>query len=89
MQAAVLERLYAFLNPLTGGPDGKGWPFGRHLFVSDVYQCLQGLPNIQFIRSVELYTARPGGEAQGTPLETLEIVAHGVIASGKHSVEFV
>jgi hypothetical protein len=89
VQAAVLERLYAFLNPLTGGPEGKGWPFGRHLFVSDVYQCLQGLPNIQFIRAVELYTARPGGDAQGSPLETLEIVAHGVIASGKHSVEFV
>lgn len=89
VQAAVLTRLYAFLNPLTGGPDGRGWPFGRHLFVSDVYQCLQGLPNIQFIRSVELFTARPGGDAQGAPLETLEIVAHGVIASGKHSVEFV
>ena len=89
VEAQVLERLYHFLNPLTGGPDGKGWPFGRHLFVSDVYQCLQGLPNIQFIRGVELFTARPGGEAQGAPLETLEIVAHGVIASGKHSVEFV
>lgn len=89
VEAQVLERLYQFLNPLAGGPDGKGWPFGRHLFVSDVYQSLQGLPNIQFIRGVELYAARPGGEAQGAPLETLEIVAHGVIASGKHSVEFV
>jgi hypothetical protein len=89
VEAQVLERLYRFLNPLSGGSDGKGWPFGRHLFVSDVYQCLQGLPNIQFIRGVEMYGAHPGGEAQGSPLETLEIVAHGVIASGKHVVEFV
>jgi len=89
VEADVLERLYRFLNPLTGGPDGKGWEFGRDLFVSDVYQSLQGLPNVQFIRSVEMFTARPGGEAQGDPLEFLELVAHGVVASGQHKVEFV
>ncbi len=85
----VLNRLYKFLNPISGGPDGKGWPFGRHLFVSDVYQCLQGIPNIQFIRSVELFAAKAGGEASGEAIETLELVSHGVIASGLHSVEFV
>jgi hypothetical protein len=77
------------LNPLTGGPDGKGWPFGRQLFSSDVYQCLQGTPNIQFIRGVEMYAARTDGEPQKESIESLELVAHGVVASGKHSVEFV
>jgi len=38
---------------------------------------------------VEMFTARPGGEAQGDPLEFLELVAHGVVASGQHKVEFV
>ena len=42
VEAEALTRLYRFLNPLTGGADGKGWPFGRDLFTSDVYQCLQG-----------------------------------------------
>jgi predicted phage baseplate assembly protein len=85
----VLTRLYKFLNPLTGGPDGKGWPFGRELYLSDVYQCLQGLPNVQFIRSVELFTTEPGGGPQGEAAESIEMVAHGVIASGVHEVEFV
>ena len=89
VEADVLERLYRFINPLTGGQDGKGWTFGRDLFVSDIYQCLQGLPNVQFIRSVEMFNARPGGEPQGDPQEFLELVAHGVVASGRHSVEFV
>ena len=89
VEADVLERLYRFINPLTGGPDGKGWEFGRDLFVSDIYQCLQGLPDVQFIRSVEMFNARPGGEAQGDSLEFLELVAHGVVASGQHKVEFV
>jgi predicted phage baseplate assembly protein len=85
----VLARLHRFLNPLTGGSAGNGWPFGRHLFASDVYQCLQGLPNVQFVRSIEMFTARPGGEAQGSPLDTMEVLAHGVVASGTHTVEFI
>ena len=85
----MLARLYRFLNPLVGGPDSEGWPFGRELFVSDVYQCLQGLADVQFIRSVEMFEARPGGEAQGEPVESLVVAPHGVIASGKHSVELL
>lgn len=89
VEADILARLYQFLNPLVGGPDGKGWGFGRDLFVSDVYQSLQGMPNIQFIRNVEMYAASEGGQAEGKPVESLEVVSHGVIASGIHEVEFV
>lgn len=89
VEADVLARLYRYLNPLTGGNEGTGWSFGRSLFVSDVYQCLQGVPNIQFVRAVEMFDAKAGGEGQGAPVESLEIVAHAVIASGKHTVEFV
>lgn len=85
----ILARLNKFLNPLIGGEDGKGWPFGRHLFASDVYQCLQGIQNIQFIREAKIYRSQPGGEAQGEAVETVEVVNHGVIASGVHTVEFV
>jgi predicted phage baseplate assembly protein len=89
VEAEALARLYRFLNPLTGGPDSEGWPFGRSLFISDVYQCLQGIPNVQFVRSVEMFAARPDGAQQGSPVESLEVVAHGVIASGKHSIKFI
>jgi hypothetical protein len=73
----------------VGGASGEGWAFGRDLFVSDVYQCLQGIRNVQFIRSVEMYAAQPGGAPRGDPVESLEVIAHGVIASGAHTVTFV
>jgi predicted phage baseplate assembly protein len=88
-ETAILQRLYRFLNPLTGGPEQTGWEFGRDLFAADVYQALQGTPNVMFIRSVELYLATPGGQGVGQPLESVDVVAHGVIASGIHEVEFV
>jgi predicted phage baseplate assembly protein len=89
LETEVLRRLYRFLNPLTGGADGKGWTFGRDLFVSDIYQSLQGTPNVQFIRGVDMYAAQPGGQGEGESLEVLEVVAHGVVASGLHEVVFV
>ena len=89
VQSEVLRRLYRFINPLTGGADGKGWPFDRDLYVSDVYQCLQGTPDVQFIRAVEVYKASPSGEASGKPIETLEALAHSTMASGRHELEWV
>jgi predicted phage baseplate assembly protein len=89
VEALVLSRLYSYLNPLTGGNSGTGWTFGRDLFVSDVYQSLQGIPDVQFIRNVEMFEASPGGGAEGKPVETLEVLTHGVVASGIHEVEFV
>ncbi len=32
--------LYRYLNPLIGGPDGKGWPFGRPVYTSDIVALL-------------------------------------------------
>ena len=89
LQAEVLRRLYRFINPLTGGPDGKGWPFDRDLFISDVYQCLQGTPGIQFVQGIEMYKASPTGAASGGPIESLEVLAHSTIASGRHEIEWV
>ena len=89
VENAVLSRLNKFLNPLTGGSEGRGWEFGRPLFISDVYQSLQGLADIQFIRGVEMYSAQPGGSPQGNPVETIEVLAHAVIASGVHEVKFI
>ncbi len=91
VERMILERLYQFLNPLTGGLDGQGWPFGRDLFVADVYQALQGMEGILFIRNVELYTSSPNGRRVDQPVESgmIDVVEHGVIASGYHDVNFV
>ncbi len=89
LELAIMERLYEFLNPLVGGMDGKGWPFGRDLFAADVYQALQGIPNVLFLRNVQLFAATPSGERVGEPLEKLDLVAHSVVASGVHEVELV
>jgi hypothetical protein len=36
-----------------------------------------------------MYLAGEDGAAEGKPVENVEVVSHGVIASGIHRVEFV
>jgi Baseplate J-like protein len=44
----VVGALREFFDPLTGS-DGSGWPFGRDVFVSEIYQLLDSLPGVDFV----------------------------------------
>ncbi|MCD8489312.1 MAG: putative baseplate assembly protein [Desertifilum sp.] len=50
--------LYRFLNPLTGGSDGKGWPFGRPLYPSDIVTLFQQTPGVRYLGVVQLFEIR-------------------------------
>lgn len=52
LRSAVLDRLAAFLHPLTGGLDGGGWEFGRSPHRSDLYAMIEGIPGVDHIRAL-------------------------------------
>ncbi|MGK7944659.1 MAG: putative baseplate assembly protein [Microcystaceae cyanobacterium] len=47
--------LYRFLNPITGGLEGTGWPFGRPVYSSDIVKLLQTIRGIRYIETVQLF----------------------------------
>ena len=53
VQAAVRT----FLDPHTGGEDGRGWPFGRNVFVSELYALVDRLPDVDHVTDVDLSQA--------------------------------
>jgi predicted phage baseplate assembly protein len=97
----LLRRLYRFLNPLTGGFDGTGWPFGQNLRKWEVYQYLKAAPtdvaNLQegidllsvYDLVVTMYAAEEDGTRQGDPIDEIVVSRDGVIASGTHHVSFI
>jgi len=54
VEKAAGEALARFLHPLTGGPDGEGWPFGRGVYASDVAAILENTPGMDHIEFLEL-----------------------------------
>lgn len=80
--------LYRFLNPLTGGIDGRGWVFGRPLYTSDIVALFQQIPGVRYIGPVLLYAIQQQQGhwvRQSEPLQTVEPGTHGLICSWRNS----
>ena len=66
--ARVRASLSAFLHPLTGGVDGKGWPFGRSVFLSDVAALVESIEGVDYASSIDLLiNGTPVGEVAEVP----------------------
>ncbi len=50
----VIAAIAAFFHPLTGGPLGTGWEYARDVYESEVYQLLEGVPGLAYVKSLRL-----------------------------------
>jgi predicted phage baseplate assembly protein len=50
----AIEAVNAFLDPLEGGVDGQGWPFGRPVYLSEVFEILERVEGVDYVASVLL-----------------------------------
>ncbi|PSB45055.1 baseplate protein J [filamentous cyanobacterium Phorm 6] len=48
-----VENFFAPLNSQTYW-EGKGWPFGQNVYISELYQLLDRLPGVDYVRGVNL-----------------------------------
>jgi predicted phage baseplate assembly protein len=88
VRKSIEDRLYAFLNPITGGPEGKGWAFGRDLFVADIMAMLLTIPGVEFIRVVKMFPVGydKGQFIRGDETQHIQVPANGMIVSYHHEV---
>jgi predicted phage baseplate assembly protein len=59
VRADALATLYRYLDPLTGGPEGSGWPFGRTVQAGELFAALQGVRGVEMVEEIRLYQADP------------------------------
>jgi predicted phage baseplate assembly protein len=55
VRAAVAARIREYLDPLLGGPNAVGWPFGRDLYLSEMQSVVQAVPGVEYAQDVTLY----------------------------------
>jgi hypothetical protein len=56
LQDEACQRLEMFFDPIEGGFDGKGWPFGRSVYLSELYRMLDQVPGVDYVTR----SMRPG-----------------------------
>jgi hypothetical protein len=49
VRANAIAALEKFFDPLRGGPSGSGWPFGRDIYVSEIYRVLARILGVQSV----------------------------------------
>lgn len=86
VRRAALAALYRHLNPLRGGPDSMGWPFGRPVLLGEVHAVLTGIPEIDLVDEVRLFAADPLTGQRGEAADRVEVAGNAVVFSYEHQV---
>jgi predicted phage baseplate assembly protein len=77
--------LNTFLHPLQGGPEGTGWPFGRTVYKSEIYQQIEKVDGVDCVENVVL-TATGAGitrSAEGN----IVIPPQSLVCAGEHQID--
>lgn len=82
----VKRALADWLQPF-GGEGSSGWPFGRPVYKSDVYEIIHRVPGVQYIQDVWLMAE--GRNAYLEESGDIRIPPNGLAISGEHDIEFV
>ncbi|MET9748472.1 putative baseplate assembly protein [Streptomyces ardesiacus] len=83
------DALYRHLDPLTGGADGKGWPFGRPVQAGEVFAVLQRVPGVELVDEVVLHPADPLTGKRGDPTDRIDLEAPALVFSYDHRVRVI
>ena len=54
MKIAMETNLKNYFHPLKGGPTGNGWPMGRNVYISEIYNVLECIDGVDFVRKLKL-----------------------------------
>ncbi|MFK8906981.1 putative baseplate assembly protein [Streptomyces sp. YS-3] len=83
------DALYHHLDPLTGGADGRGWPFGRPVQSGEVFAVLQRVPGVELVDQVVLHPADPLTGKRGDPTDRIDLDAPSLVFSYDHRVRVI
>jgi Baseplate J-like protein len=74
----AINRLNLFFDPYQGWLDGKGWPWGRSVYLSELYQVLGEINGVDSVS--------PTRDAQGVPQDEIVVKAFdaGRVKRNKH-----
>lgn len=86
LREQALEALYRYFNPLRGGPDGEGWPFGRPVQAGEVFGVLQSIRGTELVDDVLLFAADPITGDRGDPVQRIDVDPQSLVFSYDHQV---
>jgi predicted phage baseplate assembly protein len=85
LATAAVSALNYFLHPLTGGPDGTGWPVGRAVYRSEVMAILNSIAGVAFVDQLSL---RAESETSAS-CANVTLCPTELVAAGEHHIQVI
>lgn len=79
---AIDQALKVFLDPFVGGPKGRGWPFGRSVYRTEVMQLIAAVHGVGYV--IALSMSSGSGDAL---CGDLPLCPSFLTSSGKHNIQ--
>ena len=89
LRREALGALYRYFDPVRGGPDGDGWPFGRPVQAGEVHAVLQRLSGTEIVDDVLLFAVDPRNGERGDRVQRIDLDKHDLVFSFGHQVRVV
>jgi hypothetical protein len=84
----VIGKLELFLHPIKGDVNGKGWPVGKDVRHSEIYQLITEIEGVDFVENIEI-SAQISAQDVKLDKGDLKIPSTATVYSGEHSVEIL
>lgn len=69
MTGTIRSALHDFFDIYAGYFDGEGWPLGRTVYQSEIFQLLEGVEGVDHVASLALSPADPNSDVALAPAE--------------------
>lgn len=87
VRSRAIDALEQYVNPLTGGPDGNGWPFDTDLNAVNVFQLLESVDGVERVDDVLFFTFDlRNGKREGPGKEVIRLAPNSLFISQRHQV---
>ncbi|MGA1871577.1 MAG: hypothetical protein ACMUJM_23870 [bacterium] len=60
IRTSIMKALWNYFHPLKGGPRKDGWPFGRNVYVSEIYQIVDSQEDVDYVSTMEIVDPATG-----------------------------
>ncbi len=87
VRATALATLARYLSPLPGGgPEGRGWPFGRAVRIGEIHALLHRVRGVDAVEDVRLFSANPVTRERGAEADRIDLEPNSLVFSFDHHV---
>ncbi|MGE5381382.1 MAG: putative baseplate assembly protein [Methylocystaceae bacterium] len=86
-QRKIVQELNRFLQPLDRDDWSRGWPFGRTVYRGDIYEVINNIPGVEYVK--ELWLIAEGSGIRRELSGDVELPPCGLVYPGDHEIEII